>query len=400
MSFEFNRQERERKILFTSAVFAADFGKVYSRFIAEAIVGIAASGSVRLTEIGRVLEEAIPLHATRKRLSRNLANERIESVVGEKVLELGAESIGQDTLLVVNPSGLKKKYAESMEYLGVVRSDGDQTASRGYSLCEIVGWELGSNTITPLAEALWSQNAPEAMSESDQILSLVRRVRQAAEGRGIIVCHQPGDHRDLLVPWTEDPTCRYLVSLCRDCELLYKRRAMRCLELGRLCKFPYADIVHKIYGNGSEHSTSVSFGFLPVRLPEYPDRPLWLVVVKSSGRVVQAILTTEPMRRNRRVLQWAMEATNAGWTAEETMRLLRQRVGFDDIRVLKYRRLKNMAALVLFESFYIVELAPDFRVSESGVRFQSCNGAQSACGVAARGDSPATVERRLSAVSS
>lgn len=42
-----------------------------------------------MTEIGRALEEKIPLHATHKRLSRNLTNEDIEEAIGAKVLEMG-----------------------------------------------------------------------------------------------------------------------------------------------------------------------------------------------------------------------------------------------------------------------------------------------------------------------
>lgn len=372
MRLVFSKEERERKIRFTEAAFRADLGKVYSRFIAEVVVGIAASGSVRLTEIGRTLEEDIPLHATRKRLSRNLANERIESVIGKKILALGAESIGDDSLLVVTSSGLRKKYAESMEYLGVVRGDGGEKESRGYSLCEVAGWDLDSNKVTPLAEVLWSQNAPEAMTESQQVLALVERVRAATQGRGIIVHQSPGDPRELLLPWTRDPACRYLASLRPDCELIYRKKAMPCWELGHLCAFPYSDMVRKVYEKGQEHSALVHFGFLPVRLPGHPERPLWLVVEKSTDGLLQCILTTEPMRRNRGVLQWAIDAFHASWTAEVTMRLLKQRVDFDDIRVLKYRRLRNMAALVLFESFYHVERAPDFRVSENSVRFHSC----------------------------
>ncbi len=44
-----------------------------------------------------------------------------------------------------------------------------------------------------------------------------------------------------------------------------------------------------------------------VRLPECPKRPLWLVVVKVLGKKPLMLLTTEPMRRNRKVLWWAVE---------------------------------------------------------------------------------------------
>lgn len=66
--------------------------------------------------------------------------------------------------------------------------------------------ESGSNEITPLAQDLWSQNAPEYKSDNAQVLSVVKRVRQSTNGRGIIVYDRGSDRRRLLVPWTQDET--------------------------------------------------------------------------------------------------------------------------------------------------------------------------------------------------
>ena len=146
MISKFSKETRATKIHSNEELFKKDLGRVHARFIGEACVGMHESGSVRLTEIGRALKEDIALHATRKRLSRNLADEKIQSVVGDRVLELGSKKINEDTLLVVNTSGLKKKYAVSMEYLDVVRDGYDRTASKGYSFCEVVGWDIWRST--------------------------------------------------------------------------------------------------------------------------------------------------------------------------------------------------------------------------------------------------------------
>jgi hypothetical protein len=45
----------------------------------------------------------------------------LEEHVRKKVLELGARRIGKNTLLVIDPSDLMKKYAEKMEYLAQIR---------------------------------------------------------------------------------------------------------------------------------------------------------------------------------------------------------------------------------------------------------------------------------------
>ena len=339
------------QIHYFSGELCKGMGTVVSRFVEEAVFGLSASGSVRLTEIGRALEEKIDLHATHKRLSRNLADESIEHNLGRNVLELGSKQINEDTLLIVDPSDIQKKYAKKMQYLAEVRDGSEDTIGKGYWICEVVGCEVGSNQITPLAQELWSQDAPDFKSDNDQILSLVKRIRQGTGGRGIIVYDRGSDRRRLLVPWTQDDTCRYLVRQRGDRHLLYKRKARSCLELANSCTTPYAAKIIK-EKEGEEKTYFIEFGFMPVRLPECPKRPLWLVVVKGLGKKPLMILTTEPMRRNRKVLWWAVEAYLTRWRVEDTIRFIKQSYDFEDIRVLTYTRLKNMATLVLAASYF------------------------------------------------
>ncbi len=54
--------------------------KPVRRFVAQALYGITARGSVRLSEIGRALEEAVPLAKTETRLSRNLGVARYATI--------------------------------------------------------------------------------------------------------------------------------------------------------------------------------------------------------------------------------------------------------------------------------------------------------------------------------
>ena len=114
-----------QQIHYFSDELCTGMGKVASRFVEEAVFGISSHGSVRLTQIARALEEKIPLHATHKRLSRNLADPALEDNLANNVLRLGSKRIKQKTLLIVDPSDIQKKYAQKMQYLTKVR-DGSQ----------------------------------------------------------------------------------------------------------------------------------------------------------------------------------------------------------------------------------------------------------------------------------
>jgi len=89
-----------------------------------------------------------------------------------------------------------------------------------------------------------------------------------------------------------------------------------------------------------------------VRLAGHPDRKLWLVVVKGFGQQPLMLLTTEPMRPCRETLWWIVAAYMTRWKIEETIRFIKQSYDLEDVRVLSYRRLQAIAALVLAASFF------------------------------------------------
>jgi len=365
-----HRELRQRKIDYLGDIFSQDLDRSASRFVGEMIWGISLVGSIRLSRIARALEEPIPERATIKRLSRNLGKDGLGAVVGEKVMELGSKRIHQDSLLVVHRYNLLKKHTKSMEYLADIHDRMGRSVGKGYQLCEVIGWDTVAEEMTSLAQTLWSTNAPDYQENNE--FHLIKWVRNAMQGRGIIVYPSPIGYREPLIQLTKDPSCRYAFLLPPESRLLYSRRSGTALGLVDLCKTPYGDTVFFDY-ESRESDLFVHYGFLPVRLPECPDRPLWLVVIRGfderfAGKDPFMILTTQAMRQNRKVLWQIVETYFAGLWVQSANYLAKQRCGFDDVRVLTYTRLKNMAALVLAASYFSTVFR-DFPLTDSPVRF-------------------------------
>ena len=59
---------------------------------------------------------------------------------------------------------------------------------------------------------------------------------------------------------------------------------------------------------GKEICRRLDYGFRPVRLPEHPEVPLWLLVVRGLGEQPMMLLTNLPLRKNRKVLWWVVSA--------------------------------------------------------------------------------------------
>ncbi len=90
----------------------------------ETVYGIQARGSVRLSEIARFLVERTSVKKRIDRLSRNLARKGLGSDISAGILAEGAGRIEQNTLLIVDPTDITKKYAKRMECLARVRDIG------------------------------------------------------------------------------------------------------------------------------------------------------------------------------------------------------------------------------------------------------------------------------------
>jgi len=320
------------------------------RFVAEALYGIAARQSVRLTEIGRALEESIALAKTETRLSRNLGRPELGDHVAAAVLREGSRKVGERTLLILDISDIAKPYAEKMQYLARVRDGSTGEIADGYWLCQVVGVENEDNAIVPLHSTLYSQRAPDFVSENAELKAAMAAVSEACEGRGVWVVDRGGDrgalYADLLAAGRS-----FVIRQRGDRNLRWGWRTVETARLAAACRLSHATHIVR-EENGQEVRRRLDYGFRPVRLPEHPDKPLWLVVVRGLGQAPLMLLTDLPMRRNRKVLWWVVSAYLTRWRIEEAIRFVKQSYDLEDIRVLTYQRLRNMAVLVNAVAFF------------------------------------------------
>ena len=75
-------------------------------------------------------------------------------------------------------------------------------------------------------------------------------------------------------------------------------------------------------------------------------------MIKGYGAKPLMVLTTEPMRRNRKVLSRAVEAYLTRWRVEDTIRFIKQSYELENVRVLTWRRLKNLVTLLLAVAYF------------------------------------------------
>ncbi len=330
--------------------------KTSKRFVNEAIYGIIYSQSVMLTEIGRSLETEVSLKKIEERFCRQLKKDDIWERIHQSILKDAADQVKEDTLLILDLSDIHKKYARKMEHLAKVRDGSDGgTIVNGYWSTQVIGASLGSNEILPLYHELYSQKAPGFKSENNQIIKAMDMVSEYTGNQGIWVVDRGGD-RDVLYASLLDKhnPKRFIIRLVGNRHLVHGKSLASALKLAHNCKTPYNDTIVR-EENGQEKVYHISYGYVPVKLPDH-DQQLYMLVVNGTGDKPMMILTTEPLRRNRKVLYRMLGCYLKRWSIEETIRFIKQTYDLENIRVLKYQRLKNMMALLLAVFYFIARL--------------------------------------------
>ena len=326
-------------------------GKTASRFVTEAVYGMMVNQSVLLTEMGRTLEDDVSLKKIEERFCRQLGKKGLWELLHNSLIQNASSHIMDDTLLILDISDIQKKYAKKMEYVTDVRDGSENVIGKGYWTCSVIGAKTDRKDIIPLYQSLYSQDSPEFKSENSEVLNAISMVSKYTDKCGIWVIDRGGDRGKLFRKLIKNKH-RFIVRLVGARDLLYRGVPINSLSLAIHCPCLYQDTVIRIK-NGKEKVYHIQYGFVPVRLPEHNKTPLWMLVVKGFGRKPLMILTTEPLRRSKKVLNNILSSYIRRWSIEETIRFVKQAYDLENIRVLRYVCLKNMMALVLMVFYFL-----------------------------------------------
>jgi hypothetical protein len=334
-----------------SGMFCAGLSRPLAKFVSQMLFGIQSSQDVKLSNIARSLKEDIPLIRTEKRLSRNLKSSELEKGLSQQLVAIGGGRVQPNTVLSLDLSDIRKEYAQKMEYLATVRDGSTGELHPGYWLCDVTAAEVNGSEIVPLYQKLFSAEAPDSTSENAEILAAIDLIRAHTQGRGIWVLDRGGDRKRLLEPLL-DRTQRFVIrSTGRRTVIDPKGLQGSVAEVAGRCRLRHQARIIKIQ-DGKERIYELRYGAEPIRLPGRSE-PLWLVVIAGFGEEPLMLLTDLPVTaKDSQSLWWIVQIYLTRWKIEETFRFMKQSYNLEDIRVMKYQRLKNLVILVTAAAYF------------------------------------------------
>lgn len=341
---------------------------VHEALLRAMLLGLLRVPSPYVAEVARGLvgEPGPSLMAWEHRLLRFLASpklvlERLKAAL-RRLLATSLPVQGW-VYLYADLSDLAKLYARSMSGLDVVR-DGSDHPPRGQEKRLVPGYwlnevyvELAPGRLAPVVFELYSLRSGQTLSQTHVLLRGIEEAFQVTGPRGVWVADRGYDdghmfeallsrRRHFIIRLKAGSSSRHL-QLDPDGPLSTLQTILRHLPMEQ----SFYDASVRTIGR---------LGWTKVRLPDHPDRVLWLVVIHALGREAPlALLTTLPVPDVKAARRIVLAYFRRWGGAEDPIRFLKQTFRLEKFLVGTLRAMQVWVFLIgVALALYALLLAP------------------------------------------
>lgn len=358
-------QKLQEKFSYFSKRFSNNLNKTEQRFIKESCYGIISSQSCIVRRTAQSLGEKIASKKTQERLIYHLDKADLGIRLSQELLKKQSRRLKQDSLIIVDPSDIVKKYAEKMEGLSKVRDGNDGKWKTGYDALDIVGVNRNGNDISilPMHSQLHSK-VIDIDTMKNMLFDRIVDIIVHSNNRGVFVFDRQYDDRKVIKE-LDAHEASYIIRMKDNRDVYSNGKKQNIDTLARSTKLRYRFRV-------SDKAT-ISAGLCPVeiRLNPHPVKKqtlakALLVVAKiksnkkdsniRSGIFYFLCKINREDLTKREVVRFVLDAYKLRWKIEEVHRQVKVDYGWEKIQLQTYWRLQNMNTILWIAISFIYSL--------------------------------------------
>ena len=327
------------------------------KLVTNMLYGIAAGNSCHLTEIGRGLEEEIPLKKTVNRLSLGLKHFAGHEVLRRNYLKGVERYVDNTTIYPIDESDTAKPYGVAMEGLHPVHDGSTGKIVPGYMTMEITALTHKTKTPLPVYERVYSAAEAGFVSQDAEILKGLRFLSERF-GRGGFRVLDRGYDANAYMRYFIKHHERFIIRVRKNRIVNHEGKAVNIEALAARYKGKYA---FKCTLHGETVHCKVTE--LPIHISEFGEYPLYLVAVYGFGKKPMLLLSN--CRAENDMCVAVVKMYLLRWKIEEHFRFKKQQYHFEDFRVRSLNAIRTLHLLVSLLAGYMALLSqePDSVIS-------------------------------------
>ncbi len=320
-----------------------------SKFVVQMLYGILAGNKVHLSEIARSLNEKITLKKTIDRLSRNLFEFSEKDIIMENyIAEVKKQIDEEQAVIVIDNSDITKPCSPKMQAISDVHDGSTGEIRKGYFTVEAA--VLSKNQKMPMSvyEKVLSSAEDGFISMTHENLCCLKSL-SAHFGKNCVRTLDRGfDANDYYRYFLKNDE-KFVIRVKKNRNVVYKNKTHNIMDVANLYKGNYRmDFMDK---HGKKIECKISY--IPVRLCEFPNKDLVLVVVYGFGKEPMLLLTNLDITEKKKLCMIVTKVYLMRWRIEEYFKFKKQQFGLEDLRVMSLQSIRNLNLFATLAAGYI-----------------------------------------------
>jgi hypothetical protein len=320
-----------------------------SKFVAQMLYGILAGNKVHLSEIARSLNENITLKKTIDRLSRNLFHfSEKDFVMNNYIAEVKKQIDEEQAVIVIDNSDITKPCSPKMEAISDVHDGSTGEIRKGYFTVEAA--VLSKNKKMPMSvyEKVFSSVEDGFVSMTHENLCCLKSLSAHFEKNCVRTLDRGFDANDYYRYFLNNDE-KFVIRAKKNRNVIYKNKTQNIMDVANLYKGNYRmDFMGK---QGKKIECKISC--IPVKLCEFPDKDLLLVVVYGFGKDPMLLITNLELTERKKLCTIAAKVYLMRWRIEEYFKFKKQQFGLEDLRVMTLQSIRNLNLFATLAAGYI-----------------------------------------------
>ena len=344
---------------------SASLNKPEQKFLKACCFGILSSQSCIVRRTAQSLHEKISSKKTQERLIYHLDKAELNETISQTVLQQQCRKLKKDSLIIVDPSDIVKKYAKKMEGLSKVRDGNDGKWKTGYDALDIVGVNIDTENISilPIHSQLHS-NTVEIDTMKNKLFDRIVDIIIHSNNRGTFVFDREFDDKKVINEFhIHDASCIIRMKTNRNVYLQGKK--MNIAAVGKATKLRYRFRPKKgVTISAGICTISIPLNPHTVKNPTLAETKLVAAKIRSkrkdgtyrSGMFYLLCHNPDQSFLERDLVKFVLQSYRLRWKIEEVHRQVKTDFGWEDIQLLTFRRLQTMNTLLWVAISFLYDL--------------------------------------------
>ncbi|MBR6071197.1 MAG: transposase [Acholeplasmatales bacterium] len=332
-------------------LFNSNVSRPTKKFVLDMLWGLLITGSTKISEIARTLNENMPLIYTEKRLTDGLIKFYLDD---NNLIKYNISYLSKSPIMVnVDESDIIKPYGFRFENLTKIH-DGSKEGrpkEKGYNVTGIV--VIGTNnTILPLVLNIYSDKTNEAdkIFNTTKTTNHLNQVFKCTNNKITVVLDRGYDGANYLNPIHK--STNFFVCRCKDNRKYITNKGFE--SISDICKRIKGKYVAS-FKSAKNKLILQKFSSIKVRHKDF-NYDIWLVIETVNFDNDKRVYITNIDCSSKENCILVLKSYRMRWRIEEFFRFIKGEYSFEKFMVRKLKAINNLAYIISLATTYITHL--------------------------------------------